>query len=488
MPVVNLQPADYSCTVGGEQMDLLSLDIMLEANAPPQISGVAIPSSEIEKGVVKADSAGKFWNGFNKADGKIGTESVDLSISRIGPDGDVNFNASGWVLADVSMSVSAQANGQGLAMAFTALHPACLLNKYPFNLGAVSIDPHYSDVKDGNLLDVIASAIEVYADKASPVTKKQYAYKLVKEGVGKLKEYLDCSGLDISRLRSLFEGVADPKGVVDGFKKYVLSAVAHGGENANMYSLVCQQFANALSVRLCVDPSDISAKKLRLRPSIPYTSDTVKLKLDDIESMSGGAGQWLRLTGVTTYTTLPTGLFWNCTHELDEDPLVPSAYCSVIDKNTSSQLLNVAMPDWYTAVLEHCTTPYWNSPQEVSAPADFDVQNEACRKSASRVLTQHLLDAYRITNSLVVSKSFSLKDSDGKLLVPGVTCRIGGSSGLLFHIASVRHSLNVNNQTARTVVSGNFVRGTDFKLEVDGLESQTLISNGYSANRNYIWG
>lgn len=491
MPLLDFSSAKYSLSIGGKAMKLTQLTVNLQFNAPPMVTGSAIPAKLVDKKVVPASDTSIFWDAYKKADKAVGKESINLRIGSIGEEGGIGFNAQGWILGSADVSVAASAEAGGHEINFTAMHPICNLERYPANIGPASPSPSYGDVKGSNFIDVVKSAMEAYMKKVPKPTKEQPGYKLMQEGKDKLTEYLQCEGVDISKLAGIFKGISSQKNVEDGFRKYILSCLESGGENSSMWEFVLGSLAATLSLRLWMDKSDLSAKKLKLRPSIPYTPEKVQISTSEIASIYSNSGDWVKCTGVSTWAAGPTGLPWNAAHQYDMDKFVPSAYCSVVAKEKMLKMCSVNLPGWFEAVANHCSPPSWNSPFKANDAVDMEkwcriIKSVSCKK----LLTQQLLDLYRQGTDIYVKKVFSFKDSKGNVIIPGMTCCIndgGGGAGLMFNIASVQHNFNMNNKQAETVLRGNYVRAGDFSLEVEGGEDSTLIMNGCSRNKNYIW-
>jgi len=485
MPVVDFSKASYSLSIGGQAMKLTNLSLVFGFNVPPCVRGLAVPAALVDKKVVKASDVSQFWEAYRQADASVGKESVNLSIAGLGPDNESNFNASGWVLASADVSASAEAGDGGNEISFSALHPICNLQRYPANVGPVSPSPSYADVEGEDFLAVVKSAIDVYLANASSATMSQPGYKLMVEGRAKLSEYLDCTA-SLGGLASMFAGLSSPENVKNGFRKYILSCIESGGENSSMWDLVVGSLAATLSLRLCMDPGDLSAHKLFLKPSVPYTSKKVSIATKDISSIYNATGPWLKCTGLSTWAPAPTGLAWNAEHGYNSDPFVPSAYCSVAATSNMLQMCNVNLPGWFEAVVGHCEPPSYNAPQNAGDFIDLEtmesiISDVACK----RLLTQQFLDLYRQSTSIAVTKVFSFK-GDGGLLIPGITCEIS-DGGLLFNISEVEHSFNMSGKTASTTIRGNYVRGSDFSVTVEGAENPGLITSGFSGDFNYIW-
>lgn len=492
MPLLDFSTADYSLSIGGEDMKLTQLSVNLQFNAPPTVMGSAIPSKLVDKKVVPASDTSIFWDAYKKADNSVGKETVNLQLSSIGEEGSGGFNAEGWILGSADVSVAASAEAGGHEINFVAMHPVCNLERYPANVGPVSPSPSYSEVKGSNFIDVVKSAMEVYLKKVPKSTKDQPGYRLMQEGKDKLTEYLECEGVDISKLAELFKGISNQKNVEDGFRKYILSCLESGGENSSMWEFVLGSLSATLSLRLCMDKSDLSAKKLKLKPSIPFTSDKVEISTSDVASIYSNSGNWVRCTGVSTWAAGPTGIPWNATHQYDMDKFVPSAYCSVVAKDKMLKMCGVNLPGWFEAIANHCSPPTWNAPHQADDAVDMEqwckiIKSVACKK----LLTQQFLDLYRQSTDIYIKKVFSFNDSGGTLIVPGLTCCVNDGSngaGLMFNVSSVQHNFNMNNKQAETIIRGNYVRAGNFSLGADGAEDSNLISGGCSKNKNYIWG
>lgn len=490
MPLLDFSSADYSLSIGGRDMKLTGLSIRLGFNVPPMVHGSAVPADLVDKKLVAMTDADVFWDAYKQVDNAVGKESVDLKIRSLGPDEESNFDAKGWILGSADIAVAADSQTGGGRISFNALHPICNLQRYPANVGPVSPSPSYGDVEGETFLDVLGSAIDAYLKNTSSATQEQIGYRLMQEGRSKLSEYLKCDA-NLDKLADMFSGISDAESVKDGFRKYILSCIESGGENSSMWDLVAGSLAASLSLRLYMDKNDLSAKQLRLSPGIPYTRDRFRVFTKDIASIYNSSGSWLKCTGLSAWAPVSSGFPWNAEHEYDSDPFVPDVYCSVAAKENMLQMCNVNLPGWFEAILAHCTPASFNSPHEAEDFVDFEDMADAIRdKACRRLLTQQFLDLYRQTTDITVTKVFSFKDSaKSGLVLPGMSCGIADEKAvrLVFNVSEVEHEFDLNSNLASTTIRGNYVRGNDFSVSVEGAEDVDLITNGFSADKNYIW-
>lgn len=483
--ILDFSKASYSCSIGGKSMALLSVTIKSQLNAPPSVDLVAVPKDYQSRKIVDSSDAQLFWSALSTMDKDTGKPSGNLSISKLGPDSDFDFNANEWVISEIGVDASATADGPA-AIKVSLMHPIVQLDKYPANAGPVTHSPDPSAVSGSDYLTVVRSALDVYSKHIVPSAKKGPAYEMLRTGLSDMNKYVKPEGCDISKLANLFPWFTDQKHVLNGFKKYILSAVSHGTESSSLFALVIRGIATDLSLCLYPDPEDLASKRMILKPYIPYTPETVEVEMDTLMGINSVFGNWLVPSGVYAVTRkLNRAWFNNAAGECGGD----FAFASVIAKDNGSQTVSAKAPAWYDAILGYVASAWWNNATQV-ADNDLDLANTNHQKSIRKLLTQDFLDVFRQTRSVVLRRMFSSKGDDGNLIVPGKTCSVtgGGGKGLLFLISGVSHTFNMLNNSAFTTISGNYVRGGNFSVKAEGAEDVEVISDGFSADKNYIWG
>lgn len=490
MPVLDFSNAKYSFEISGNNLAILDLTIELQLNAPVQLMCRAVPRGYTKSKVVDSSTAKLFWQALSRLDGLVGKPVVNLSISDLGLKDHFKFDAKGWVLGAVDVSASATAEAPS-AINITILHPIVLLAQCPVNVGPVAMEPALNQISGDTYIDVIASALRVYARYTTKDSKKGPAYTALRDNWANLSKYVECRGCSISKFANLFRGVVSNRSsVVDGFKRYILSCIENGAENQNLLSFAMQALASDLSLWLCPDPKNISATKMILKPKIPYTKELCLVGTSSLMRMSSYTGDWLCPSGVYTDLSKVHGLFWNAP-ESGETGLSGRGYVCMLANDNGKQMLKANIPGWFTAIMNYSTNAFANAPDTVSDPKSVDADSKAQCTAVRKILTQDFLDVYRQTKSIVLERLFSIT-AGGKLIVPGITCALtdqtGSGKNLLFNVSSVTHQFSLIGNTASTKICGNYVRAGDFKLSVRGATDPQLIKDGFSEEKNYIWG
>jgi hypothetical protein len=488
MPVLDLSKAEYAFAVAGTEFAIVDLNISMTMNAPPQLQIKAVPKAFIDKKVINTSNAELFWAIVSKVDSVIGKPSATLQISRLGEDVEMNFNAQKWVLADIGLSASATAE-MPATIDFSIQHPIVLLSKYPVSLGPPKGKVNLDNVQ-GNYLDVIKGVLNAYSDKLTDSAKKQPTYHLFQEGIGKLDEYLSCEGCNISNLAKLFPWV-NAKNLMNGFKEYILACATTGGIGSSLYSFVAQTVASELSLGLYMDPSDLSANKLILKPRVPFSaSGCAGINPSMTINMSNSQGDWLSPSGV--YTSMSKLRIPNFNHpEYNGQSMQEPLFVSVIAKDGGTQIVPVGIPGWVNGMLGYAFSRLdFNHDNRIDNPQSLDFSRDDHAKSVQKILTQYFLDMYRQSKNIAITRLFSIYDDNGgHQLIPGISCVMsGGTGGLAFLITSVQHQFSLASNQASTIISGNYVRGSQFSVNVEGAEPSNLITSGFSADTNYIWG
>lgn len=487
---IDLSKAQCSLSVGGLSLDVLSLEINLALGAPPQFTCMAVPSWAVAKQVVNSATDPQFWAATASADRVYGQPEVSLQFSMSG-DTSFSFNASGWVLSDMTLSASAVAE-RPEAVIITAQHPIVLLSKYPVNAGPVKESPNPGEMKGPtDYIEIVKKAIKVYSDHVSDSTKQQPVYKFVQQGADRLSEFITCTGCDVSGLTKLFTGIKDPDALKLGFNNYILSSILNGSAGSSLFSLVALSLASELSFGLYVDPSDISSNKMILRPNVPYTPDCVNINPDTVLNVTGSLGDWLSPSGLyISLSTLRTPV--HNAPETSGQSGQDTLFASVAARDGGIQIVPTAIPAWINALFESAFQDYFHAPSTIKeSPESLNLEDPKHVKVVQSILSQYLLDMYRQAKSITITRLFSESGDSGGLLVPGRSCRLsppGLGDGLVFLITTVAHSFSLLNNTASTSIVGNYLRGSTFSMEVDGATPAKLISGGFSENKNYIWG
>ena len=491
MPVLDFSKAQYSFSVGGRDFAIIDFSLEMGFGVPPKIVCSAVPKKYTELGVVGDTNAQLFWQHVAGADRVVGKPNVNLSISSLGPDSDFNFNAQGWVLADVGLTAAATAS-QPAAIEFTILHPIALLHQYPAHAGPTKQSPRADQIKGTQYIDILKSALQLYSRFVADSAKKEPAYKNMIRGISELDKYLKCEGCNAASLTKLFDWMSGEsrKNCFLGFKKYILSCVTNGAGGPTLYAFAAQNIAAELSLGLYVDPDDISSNKMILKPRVPYTPDCLHIKQNSVTMMTNSHGDWMAASGLYVRSDKIFRPKFNAPQMGGIFNSVNPSFASVMAKDGGVQTVSATLPGWFDAMLNYAYVCIFNAPGEIRHKSDLDLSNENHVKATKKVLTQYFLDMYKQTKNITISRLFSMKDDKGKLLVPGKSCELsdGKSRGLVFLVSSVSHKFSLLYNTATTQISGNYVRGANFSVQVEGAENESLISNGFSADKNYIWG
>ena len=472
-----------SCSVGGSQFDLLGVDMQFAHNAPPTVSCRVVPKGYSSAGVVDSSDAALFWSTLRTCDNAVGKENASLSLSNL--PGGRDFNASGWVLGGVSVSASAIAEGPE-CIDLQLLHPIVALEKYPSHVGPVKVNvADASELGGSDYLGVVKSALESYKKRVTDSAKKTSAYKLLSEGIGRLGEFVKCEGCGLDKIAKLMEGF-DEKAVKKGFKKYILSCIENGSDNQTIFSLAFRAIATDLSLCLYTDENDLAARTMTLKPNVPFKPDPLRVTTDSIIRMGGQHGDWLAPSGVVT--TLASIVRASYNHEMPA--MLDSASMSVICREGGLQTVNVDAPVWFKAMLSYVFGSTFNKPDDVPELKELDLENTKQSKALRKLLTQYFLDLYRQNRTISITRVFSLEDNGGSLIVPGKTCLLhdGKHQGMLFLVNGVNHKFSLQSNAATTEIYGTYLRAEGLDVKAEGGDPEAVITGGYSADKNYIWG